>query len=164
MPAFPDDDTDHITRARDAYYVATGRTLDPHDAAIRWALDALSVPQVDRSQRRAVEMMAPWLDEVVSDPETRARLGLEPKAEPVAGLFWTAEDGGFSLYESERGALDALVCDVREDGWRAWMMIYDTPFARGPETGRAGMDAAERALIAAGVLPAGCTPRRPVML
>lgn len=163
MPAFLDDDTDHLTRARDAYYVATGRPLDPHDAAIRWALEVLDEPWTVH-ECRAVEMMTPWLDEVVSDPETRARLGLEPKAEPVAGLFWTAEDGGFSLYESERGALDALVCDVREDGWRAWMMIYDTPFARGPETGPAGMDAAERALIAAGVLPAGCTPRRPVML
>ncbi len=154
-------------RAALAYHIATGRTLEDREAVARWCLDALSVPQVDRWQRRAVEVMRLWLDEVVSDDDTRSRLGSEAKPEPVAetGPAWARLGPTMRLLHlSEDDAMSSFTCEVANVGPGGWV-TYESPergarVASGPETGTAGMDAAEAALRRAGVLAEGVTVRR----
>lgn len=172
MTAFPDNaSTSALERAALAYHIATGReSLTPHADAVKWALEHAD-PLCDPRDIRAVEAMRLWLDEVVSDDDTRARLGLEAKPEPVAETWpaWTRLGSTMRLLHlSEDDAMSSLTCEVANVGHRGWV-TYESPecgarVASGPETGPAGMDAAEAALRRAGVLAEGVTVRRAVSL
>ena len=136
-------------RAELAYHIATGGTLPADPDAVTWALACLSTAHVSSAQRRAAEVVAEYLDDVVTDADTRSRLGLDD-------LAWTVEDGW--LWLTHEGATVARVCDF---GWAVWMPGESQDFAGDAESGTAGMDAAEAALRRAGVLAEGVTVRRP---
>ena len=142
-------------RAALAYNIATGGTLPADPDAVTWALACLSTAHVSSAQRRAAEVVAEYLDAVIDDADTRGRLGLEVRTWPAwcgRGLYLTRDD--FTAARSVAG-LDSL-------GWSAWTVgDCAVPNGYGPETGTAGMDAAEAALRRAGVLAEGVTVRRP---
>lgn len=167
VTAFPDvSGVTPIQRAALAYQIATGRALD-FDSATSWAIDVLARPShhFAEQNRRTVEAMLPWLDEVVTDDDTRSRLGLGPK--PVAETWpaWDCFDGFCDLHMSFDDASGNVrpVAEVIRAGWNAYAGTdADSPrIGDGPETGTAGMDAAEAALRLAKVLPEGVTVRRP---
>lgn len=168
MSAFEDPtDTDRLERARVAYSVATGAPLPERPEALRWALAyAVDRPQLTPEQR-AVPHVAAWLDDGTLDEEARSRLGLEAKPEPVAETWPAWVDLGarfvcMYLDAADRRFVAGHVAIVGTDAWRAYPSPGENPpIAEGPETGTAGMDAAEAALRRAGVLPEGVTVRRP---
>lgn len=154
-------------RAALAYHIATGRTLEDREAVLVWSLGVIeSGPLCSDHNRRAVEAMIPWLDSLPLDDDTRARLGLEPK--PIAEMWpaWVKGDDGrcrlFLSLSDFRYRASHSVALVGDGFWSAWRMPGSLSFVDGgPETGTAGMDAAEAALRRAGVLAEGVTVRRP---
>ena len=161
MTAFEDaHDATPLTRAALAYHIATGReSLAPHADAVKWALEHAD-PLCDPRDIRAVEAMRLWLDEVVSDDDTRARLGLDSD-----GPHWLYREHMecdalyLSRATSGPGAFVALAGDA---GWCTFDggIVGANVVATGLESGEAGRLAAEAALRRAGVLAEGVTVRR----
>lgn len=154
-------------RASLAHEIATGRPLPADAEAVTWALACLSTAHASSAQHRAAVVVAEYLDSLPLDDDTRRRLGLEPKAEPVAETWpaWVRFGAMCVMYLTREDEDSNTVCEiasVRDDhGWKC----YPSPLgleacASGPETGEAGRLAAEAALRRAGVLPEGATVRR----
>lgn len=155
-------------RASLAHEIATGRPLPADAEAVTWALACLSTAHASSAQHRAAVVVAEYLDGIVSDDDTRRRLGLAPIVNPAPESYpaWVDFGSGFAclyLDAADRRFVAGHVGIVYTDAWRAYPAPGDNPpIAQGPETGEAGRLAAEAALRAAGVLAEGVVVRRPV--